>query len=183
MKDELGQSHSRIEFDGDAAEVAELQGDLSLEAGIDEAGGGVDDDGEASDGASALDAGDEVVGDLDPFHGGAEDEFAGVEDEGLAVGDLDAAGKGGGVGLAGVDAGEIAEAVDDEFIAQADVDAGRLDLELRVREGVDLEVALFKALANVAVREDHDGGLGDGKWVRGDWGQSVSSTKPGQFRI
>ena len=155
MKDELRQSHSRVEFDGDAAQVAELEGDLALEAGIDEAGGGVDDDGEAADGASALDAGDEVVGDLDPLEGGAEYEFTGVEDEGLAVGDLDAAGKGGGVGLAGVDAGQIAEAVDDELLAQAEVDAGWLDLEFRVGERLDLEIALLKALADVVVGEDH----------------------------
>ena len=78
---ELGDREPGIELDRDAREVRDLERQRAAEARVDEAGGRVDDEAEAPDRALALDARDDVVGQLDPLQRPPEDELAGVDDE------------------------------------------------------------------------------------------------------
>src|SRR5919201_956197 len=86
---ELADLHPVVDRDREVGDVRELQRHVAVPAGIDEAGGRVDQETEAPQTAFSLQAGDEVVGELDALERRAEHELAGVEDERLLVADLD----------------------------------------------------------------------------------------------
>src|SRR5436305_10139484 len=93
---QLRDQQARVELDRNAREVVELERERALPAGVTETRGGVDDQPEAADGALALDPGDYVIGQLDPFERAAEAELAGVDDERLVLCDHDLLGEAGG---------------------------------------------------------------------------------------
>ena len=66
---------------------------MPAEAGVDEPGGDVGEQPEASERRLAVEAGDDVVGDRHHLERGAEHELAGMEDEATVVGDLDELGE------------------------------------------------------------------------------------------
>ncbi len=66
---------------------------MAVPAGVDEAGGRVDEEPEAAQRALALQARDEVVRQADPLERGAEHELAWVEDERLVIRHLDELGE------------------------------------------------------------------------------------------
>ena len=85
---ELGDRLPRPEHDRHAREVGDLERERPAEAGVDEARGGVHDQSQPAEARLALDAGHDVVGQLDPLDGGAEHELARVDHERRAVLDL-----------------------------------------------------------------------------------------------
>ena len=99
----------------------------------------------------ALDAGDDVVRQLDPFLGAPEAELAGVDDERLVLVDDHLLGE---VArrVAQVDRGHAVVVEDAERVAEPQVDAGRLDHRLVPR--VDADPALLDERADGAVGED-----------------------------
>ena len=82
----LGDFHIPVQGDGQAGQVAQLQGELALPARIHEPGRGMDDQSQPAQGAFALQPGHQVGGQLDMLPGTAQDELAGVQDEGLFPG-------------------------------------------------------------------------------------------------
>ena len=127
---------------------------MTVEAGVDEAGGGVDDQTETAQRTLALDTGDEVVGHTDALGGAAEHELARVEHERIvgAVADGDELGQVLLVLLHVDDCrGVVAEHA--EEVADPDVDRGGLDH--RVVERFDDDAASADLLAQGSVGEDH----------------------------
>ena len=106
---------------------------------------------EAPERRLALDAGDDVVRQLDPFLGAPEAELAGVDDERLVLVDDHLLGE---VArrVAQVDRGHAVVVEHAERVAEAQVDAGRLDHRLVPR--VDADPALLDERADRAVGED-----------------------------
>ena len=66
---------------------------MTVPPGVDEPGGGVDKESQASEGGLALEPGHQVVGDAHPFERRSQDELPGMEDERLPLGDLDQLGE------------------------------------------------------------------------------------------
>ena len=84
---DLADPHPEVERDRQVGDVRQLERQVALPARIDVAGGRVDEQPEPAQRALALEPGDEVVRQLDPFERLAEHELAGVEDERLVVRD------------------------------------------------------------------------------------------------
>ncbi len=98
---------------------------MPVPAGIDEAGGGVDQQPEPSKTRLPLQAGDQVVRQRNAFERRTEDELAGVKDERLVAFDLDLL-RQFLLRLLDVDV-RVARVVEDpEVLVHADVDARRL---------------------------------------------------------
>ena len=74
-----------VDGDREVGDVRELERQVALEAGIDEAGGAVDQQAEPAEARLALEPGDEVVGQPHPLERLAEHELAGVQDERLVA--------------------------------------------------------------------------------------------------
>ncbi len=150
-----------IQRDGQGRDVGELEGELAVPAGIDETGGRVDEQAEATEAALALEARDEVVGDGDGLEGGAEDELAGVQDEGLVLADLDELGEVFEV-LLHVDEPEGVVAEHPEVTVDAQVDRARLDGV--VAERLDHDAACGELFSDGSIGEDHGRDcIGDGR--------------------
>ena len=152
---DLADLHARVERDRQAGDVGEFEGDVPVEAGVDEPGGRVDQQAEPAERRLALDPADEVVGDTDAFERRAEHELAGMQDERfLGAGrDLDELGEVDHVELH-VDhaAGVVAE--DPEQVRDPHVDRRRLDQ--RFVERVDHDPTGSQLFAKGAVGEDHE---------------------------
>jgi hypothetical protein len=68
---------------------------VAAEARVDEAGGRVGQQAEATERGLALDAGGKIIRERDRFEGGTQDELTGVQDEALGRVDLDEPGQSG----------------------------------------------------------------------------------------
>ena len=151
---ELGDREPDVELDRDAREVRDLERQRALEAGVDEARGGVDDQPEPPEARLALDPRDEVVGDLHVLLRAAERELAGMDDERLVALDHDLLGE---VGrrVAQVDGRGAVVVEDAERVAEAQVDGRGLDHRRVPR--VDDHAPLLDEAADRAVGEDGGG--------------------------
>src|SRR5437588_2458663 len=149
---ELPDRHAVVDVDRQVRDVGELEREVAGEAGVDEAGGGVDQQPDPAERALALQAGHQVVRQLDALERLREDELARVEDERLARGDLE------GLGdvlqrLADVDE-RVADVVEDaEVPVEPDVDARGLDQRGIVR--LQHDAAGRDLLPDRRVAEDH----------------------------
>src|SRR5207249_2925785 len=86
---QLSDSHSGVQRDRDGVHVRELERDVPVPGGVDEARGAMDEQAEPAQTAFAFDTRDDVVGEADTFAGRAQDELAGMKDERFGLGDLD----------------------------------------------------------------------------------------------
>jgi len=148
----LADLHSGVERDRKTRDVGQLEGDMAIETGVDEAGGGVNEQAEASEAALAFDTGDEIVGNGDPLECGAEYEFARVQHEDTVFGDLDQLGESGHVLFDVDDAGRVI-AEDAKEIRHPNVDRRRLDH--RFIEWIDDDAASGQGFSDAAVGQDH----------------------------
>ncbi len=82
---QLGDQEARPKLDRDAGEVVELKRESALPARVAEARRGMDDQAKAAEGTLALNAGNKVVGDLNPFEGARKAELAWLDDEGFTL--------------------------------------------------------------------------------------------------
>src|SRR5207302_411409 len=82
---ELSDAHARVERDRDGVHVAELERDVPVPCGVDEAGGGMDEEAKSAERRLPLDATHQVVGEADAFACRSEDELAGMKDEALVL--------------------------------------------------------------------------------------------------
>src|SRR5438270_5700614 len=149
---ELPDRHAVVDVDRQVRDVGELEREVAGKAGVDEAGRGVDQQPDPAERALALQAGHQVVRQLDALERLREDELARVEDERLARGDLE------GLGdvlqrLADVDE-RVADVVEDaEVPVEADVDARGLDQRGIVR--LEHDAAGRDLLPDRRVAQDH----------------------------
>ena len=118
---DLADLHAGVERDREVGHVRQLEGEVAVPSGVDEAGGRVDEQPEPPERRLAVEAGDEVIGKLDPFEGGPEHEFTWVEDE-RAIRDMLAA-----------EGHELRSETDTEAIAHLVEDAYAGDLAEAVR--------------------------------------------------
>src|SRR5579872_1080889 len=163
LEGDLADAHAGIERHGDAAQVADLQRNGTVEARVYVAGGAVNDDAEPPDAAAPLQPGDKIVGNGDALQGGGQDELAGVYDESLAFPKVDEGRhllEGGGV--CGVNERLAGEVEGLEIVAQPQVYGGGLYLRLWVGRRVNRDVAALQAQQQVAVGEDHSWMLSSG---------------------
>src|SRR3954467_3395826 len=86
---DLADRHAVVDGYRQVRDVGQLERQVALPGGVDEAGRGVDQQAEPAEGALALEARDDVVGQRDRLEGLAQDELARMEYEGLLVRDLD----------------------------------------------------------------------------------------------
>ena len=128
---------------------------MTVPAGVDEAGGAVDQQAEAAERALALQARDEIVGERDPLERRAEHELAGMQDERTTVLDLDQL-REVFLRLLRVDVGRRVVAEDSEQAVDVEVDGRRLDRA--VVERVDDDPARRELLTDGDVRQDHGAG-------------------------
>lgn len=149
---QLADLHAGPELDGQRRDVAELQGDVPGEPGVDEAGGGVREEPQAAKRALALEAGGDVVGQGDHLEGGSEDELARVQDERIPLLRLDEAGQLGLV-LGGVDVGVLVVVEQPEEAVDAHVDARGLQHPGVV--GVEGHSSGVELGGDVTVGEEH----------------------------
>ena len=149
---DLADLHLVVDRDREVRDVRQLERDMAVPAGIDEAGGRVDQQAETPERALAFEAGDEVVREPDALEGRAEHEFAGMQDERLVTCDLDLLGQ---LLLRLLDVDErIARVVEDpEVPVGADVDAGRLQQPLVI--GVDADATFVDEPGDRAIGQDH----------------------------
>ncbi len=157
---------------GRVATLDKLEGDVTLEARVDEPGGGMDEEAETAQGRLSLETGHHVVAQLDSLQGGSQDEFPGVEHERLLLTYLDQLGEV-GLRVARVD---LAVPVVDEHpepVTHPQVDRGRLDIRRLVR--VDLDKTRFDGLAYGTVREDHCGAGEGNRTLAPSLGSSCST--------
>ena len=125
---------------------------MAVPAGVDEAGGRVDQQPEPAERALALEPRDEVVRQRDALERRAEHELAGVQDERLVAVDLDELGQL-LLLLLDVDVRVARVAEDAEEAVDAHVEARRLHQRRVVR--VDADPALVEQSPDRAVGEDH----------------------------
>src|SRR6266536_1479420 len=125
---------------------------MAVPAGVDEAGGGVNQESQTAETALALQSRYEIVGQPHPLERRAEHELAGMEDERPFVAHLDQLGQL-LLGLPDVDERVAGVVEDAEVAVDADVDAGGLQERLVV--GVDLDAALGEETPDRPIGEDH----------------------------
>ena len=150
---ELADFHAGPQSDGHGGRIAQLEGDVPGEAGVDESGGGMGEQPEPAQARLALQTGGDVVGQGDALIGGAEDELTGVEDEGLVGADVDQVGEAVLVD-GGVDDRVPVVVEKAEPPIQAHVDRGGLN-HLRV-VGVEDDAPGVELSEDVAIGEEHE---------------------------
>lgn len=145
-KNELTDTSSAAELDGEGVGIEDLEGDFAFESGIDPSGI-LDKESHAPDGAAAFHEGGHIGRELDKLHGGGQDEGLGRDDDFLFghFPVLDG-------GVHGDDLHTVL-IQDQEVVAQAQVDGGRLDLIIMQR--FDGDSAVGEVLAEGEVGEDH----------------------------
>src|ERR1039458_530820 len=77
---DLADLHARIERDRQIRDVRQLQGDVSVPAGVDESGGRMDDEAQSSERTLSVQSSDDVIGDRDALGRRAQHELARVQD-------------------------------------------------------------------------------------------------------
>ena len=82
-KADLADLHTRVDRDGQVGDVGELEGEVTVPTGVDEAGRRVDEETEPAERGLALEAGHQVGGQGDLLLRRPEHELTGVEDEGV----------------------------------------------------------------------------------------------------
>ena len=147
-EDELADSAAYLQLDRQGVGVVELQGDPSLEAGIDPAGV-LDKQPHAPDRAATLDKGGQPIGHLDIFQGGGQQEGMGGQGDLLAL----------KTPVANLRAHrEAVHAVlidQEEVVAEPAVDGGRLDGVLL--QGLNHKAAAGEHFRDGFVGENHLG--------------------------
>ena len=88
LEGDLPDRHALVERKREAGDVGEFECQGAVPSGVDESGGGVNEQSDAAQRAFAFETGDYRVVKGDALQGVAEDELTGVQDEGLIVGDL-----------------------------------------------------------------------------------------------
>ena len=136
---------------GTRVRFGDLERQRPAEAGVDEAGRGVHDQAQPAEARLALDAGDDVVRQLDPLDGRAEHELARVDDEAGVVVDLDVLGDA-RRRVGQVDRGQPVVVEDPEGGAELQIHAGGLH-HGRI-PGPDLDPLLLDEAADRAVGQD-----------------------------
>ena len=154
---DLADLHLRIDGDRQVRDVRELQGEVAVEARVDEPRGRVDQEPEPPEARLALQAAHQVVRQGHPLEGGPEDELARMEDEGVVLHDLDELGQLLLV-LLHVDHPLAVVPEDPEEAVHVEVHRGGLDAPLA--EGVDDDPPGLELVADGSVGEDH------GQWAR-----------------
>src|SRR5690606_22482524 len=86
---DLADAHARIELDGATTQVRKLESDLTVEPRIDEAGGSMHHDRDASDAAATFDARHEIGRHLDAFVRATESELPRLQYERFVLRDDD----------------------------------------------------------------------------------------------
>lgn len=148
-------AHAGIECDGHDAEVREFESGLAAPAGVEEAGGAVDDDSDSAKRRPAFEAAEDIVVEFEGFEGDGEGELAGLQDEGFAVGNDDGAHQGLDAGLiTEIDTGVARVFEDTELVAEAEVD-GATALLLWGERRVDFDFAGVDVALDVDVGKDH----------------------------
>ena len=148
----LADFHARPEFDRQGAHVGQLQGDVPFKAGVDEPGGGVGQNAQASQGALTLQPGGQGGVQLDVLPSGSQHELAGVQDPGLVLGHLELLGQCTLV-FCGIHVGVLMVVEDPEVAVQAHVHAGGLNHGGRPR--VQIQVPCLVGIQDVMVAEQH----------------------------
>ena len=141
MKDDLADARADPQGRWSRSEVRQLEGDLALEPGVDEACGGVNENRKPADAAAPLDARDEIGWNVNPLERRPERELARTEEEVFALADLLDF-------LGGLDRAP-------KLTAEAQVDAGGLKLELEIGERLDDDGSVAQPLTKVTVGQDH----------------------------
>jgi hypothetical protein len=150
---DLADAHARVEGDGQAGDVRQLERDVAVEARVDEARSRVDQQAEAAEARLAVQPPDQVVAEGDPLERRAEHELARVEHEDPVLGDLHQLGQVLEV-LLHVDQARGVVAEHPEEPVELEVD--RRGLDARLVEGVDDDPAAGERLSDAAIGEDHD---------------------------
>src|SRR4051794_18932499 len=147
---------ARVELDRHARQVRDLERQGPREPRIDEAGGGVHDEPQATQRALALDPGDDVIRDHHVLERAPQHELPGVDDERPVVVDLDALGE---IArrVVEVDRRRAVVVKDAERGPEPQVDRGGLD-ELRIPR-LDRDVPLLDEPDDRPVGEDRSGAL------------------------
>ena len=121
----LRDGHAGVEGDRQRRNVAELQHDTALEAGVDEPGGGVHQQSETAEGTLAVEPAHQVRRKPYPLAGNAEHERARMQDEGVELVYLHDLGQVGHL-LLHVDEVVALAAEDAQLVAEGEIDAHRL---------------------------------------------------------
>src|SRR5690606_35434088 len=159
VKHDLTDPHAGVEFHCTASQVRKFESDLAVETRIDEASGRVYDDGDASNAAAPFDSRDEIGRHAHSLDRTAQGKLPRVQGERLSFLDDEFLGVARDrLRIARIDTGNVGKLVDDEPVAQSEIDARWLDLKVRVVEGRNADVAPFEANFQVPVRENHDAG-------------------------
>src|SRR6185436_199960 len=139
------------------ADVAEFERGVADPAGVEHAGGAMDDDAEAAEAAAAFEAGEQIGRELERLDRHAEHELARMEGKGFVRPDLHLAHDLVHVhALPQVDEGEAAVLEDAELGAEAEVHraASKLGREIEGRRNADL--SRFEMLFDVAIGQDQE---------------------------
>ena len=144
--------HARINGDREIRYVRQLERDVTVEAGVDEAGRRMDEKSEPTERALSLDPRDEVAGDGDSLERGAQHEFARVQHERFVTGNFNELGQIGEV-LLHVDDRRRVVAKHAEEVRHLHVDRRRL--QARLVERVDDDATSCDGFADAAVGENH----------------------------
>ena len=152
---DLTDLHLGIDRDREVRHVREFQRHLTLEPGVDEACGRVDEQTEATQGRLPFEAGDDIIAEADRLERGSQHELAWVKDEGRVRGGRDFLGE---VILQGLRIDERVAVVLEhpEAMVASNVDARRLD-EVRV-ERIDRDTPVVDGFEDRPVGEDHGRG-------------------------
>lgn len=149
---DLTDFHTRVERDRKARDVCQFEGDVSIETGVDEASGRVDEESQTTKGALAFDSCNEIIRHTDAFERGPEHELTRVEHEHAVFGNFDQFGE---VSLVDFDvddaSGVIAEYT--KQIGEANVDGGWLDQSVIHR--IDENSTGSEGFAQTSIRENH----------------------------
>src|SRR5271166_902724 len=142
---DLADLHAGIEGDRKVGDVRELQGQVAVPSGIDEPGGGVDEQAQAPERRLPLQPGDQIPRKGDPLHRRAQHKLAGVEDQGILHAHVDQLGQ---VLLVLTDVDNPLRVVPEEaeVLVHVEVDRGRLDAVCPKR--VDDDPACLELLPN-----------------------------------
>jgi hypothetical protein len=153
MERDLADAHPGMQHDREATEVRELERDFSLEPRIDEAGRGVDQEGQAPNAAPTFHSRHEIARYGDAFERRPEDEVAGPEDQRFPGrhANLVVEVRRGCMRIDGARPVSRAE----KHATEAQIDARWLDLHVRLVKRIDDQVAPREALFQLAIREDH----------------------------
>lgn len=142
MEDHLRYAHSRVKLHRAATQISQLKGDFTIEPRVDETRGSMNHDGNTTDTAPSLDARDKVTRDAHALNGTSKSELSRMKHESCALFNNNL------IGIARdrfwiprINTRDMGQVVDDETVSEPQVDTRRLDLELRIVERINPNLA------------------------------------------